>query len=151
DRLAGDGVGVVIQADRNAGVRVPRDEVAGQGIGPADQAVRPGVDLDAVQLAEGGGAGRVEADDVALDDGVRRAGRGAGEADSDAALPGAGDDVARPSDVAADGVPGCVLEEDAGGTVLVHAGAAGQVGADVVALDDIARRSGVDKDLRVVV
>ena len=149
NRLAGDGVGGVVRVvDGNAGGRVARDEVAGRGAGPADEAVRPGVDHDAVLLAEGDGAGRVEADDVALDDGVRRAGRGARGGHRDAVLPVARDDVARSGDVAADGVAGGVLEEDAGGAELDQAAGAGQVGADVVALDDVAGRSGVDEDLR---
>ncbi len=65
DRVVGDG-GRRARGDMNAGRTIIRNRIAGAGRGPADRRTGP-IDTNAVAIRHGGGAGRIRADLVALD------------------------------------------------------------------------------------
>src|SRR5262249_48520403 len=121
--------------DLHAGAGVAADDVAGRGCGAADQVVGVGDD-DAREVRDGSRAGGVQADHVALDGAVVQA------ADDRVAVPVEAAAVAVPGE----GVPGAggrPTHEGPRGATHVDAArggasraAAGDVGADVVALDD---------------
>src|SRR5262249_54327958 len=117
---------------------VPRDQVAGRRRGPADGVVHTAAtDQDAGEaVAQGGGAGGVRANAVALDQVVVAAIR----EDNPAPESVGRDDVAGAGRRPADGVAGRRhLEEDAE-TAVAQRERTGAVGADVVALHQVAGR-----------
>ena len=119
---------------------VAGNNVAGRRRGAADGDTVGKVDEDAVEVGQGSGAGGVGADIVALD---QAAGAGPIEVDAhDVAAAVAGNDVPGAGARAADGgICRAIIDFDLSGRIA-EGGGAGHVGADVVALQDVARRTG---------
>src|SRR5262249_15226570 len=121
--------------EHNAVALVAGNDVARPEFGAADEvAVGPQGHRHAVGVAQGGGAGGVEADGVAQ----HRVPHRARVRERDTLAPVAGDQVA------GDGVEaGAQVEPDA--LAVAQGGVAGGVGADVVALHHVAHRAGVQE------
>src|SRR5262249_44524409 len=132
------------------------DDVAGDGRGAADDVVGgPAGDEDAgACVGQGGGAGGVGADQVALD----HVAAGAGAPDQHAGQVVAGGDVAgagagRGRDPTDGVVRSPEVEADAGGPLVGQGGGAADVGADEVAGDGVMVRAAgaVDQDAVLLV
>ncbi len=144
DQVAVDDVaqGNAGAAELDAEVRVAGNDVAGAGAVAADGGAGATLNVDAVPLIGGDGAGRVQADAVALDQGGGRRAH-----DFDAVESVAGDDVAGACSGAADGrIGGRVLDEDAVG-VRQQPGATEPESDDVA--DDLGA-AGVALDLEAI-
>src|SRR5262249_23643355 len=123
DVVTGDHVAVAARAgDADAGAGVPADDVTGRGRRAADGVVERVADGDAADVREGGGAGRVRADEVAGDHVVVRQPGVDRVVQVDTGPEVAGDDVglqrvAGAVGVGAEAVAGDGQQGDAGGRV----------------------------------
>src|SRR5262249_14428203 len=128
------------RGDGHASAAIEGDAVPRAVDGPANRVVRRGDEHAGVAVAQGGGAGDVGADQVALD----HVAAGACVGDLDAVGRVTADDVAGQGAGAADGVAGGGAAGEALLQLDAHAVAqrllAGPVGADEVALDHVPGR-----------